>query len=355
MNLKRLVLHAMKFCGLFALGRVMTRDAHRILCYHGGSIGDEHLFNPKLFCTTHHLARRLDWLQRKGFVPSSLDAIVTPPGTRVAGIPVTITLDDGWYSSGARLIPLMQQYRHTPVLYLVTKMFSEGVPVADVSLRYAVWKAPVAPVHLQGFSSELDGDYDLRTADGKRRLADAGDRWLKASAPAPAQLPAEIERFAAAIGVPRKQLDLASRRFHLMRPEELMAVREYGMAVESHGHAHCYQPGDAVRNAADIALCHDHVLALGLPAPRHYCYPSGEYDGAAHETLRRAGLSSATTCKPGLVRTVDERSRYYLPRFLDGGDVAMIEFEAEMSGVLEWLRALRRRGARATAPAPAIA
>ena len=84
-------------------------------------------------------------------------------------------------------------------------------------------------------------------------------------------------------------------------------------------------------------------MAAGLPVPRHYCYPSGAYDGGAAATLCAVGVHTATTCLPGLVRADDADGRFFLPRFLDGGNVEMIEFEAEMSGVLEFARMLARR------------
>ncbi|HBI69521.1 MAG TPA: hypothetical protein DDZ22_11015, partial [Massilia sp.] len=85
------------------------------------------------------------------------------------------------------------------------------------------------------------------------------------------------------------------------------------------------------------------IAAAGLPHPTHYCYPSGAFDAQAPDVMRAAGVATATTCLPGLVRIKDGDTRYLLPRFLDGGDVSMIEFEAEMSGVLELLRKLARR------------
>ncbi len=71
--------------------------------------------------------------------------------------------------------------------------------------------------------------------------------------------------------------------------------------------------------------------------------------------MQAAGVATATTCVPGLVRLRDGETRFFLPRFLDGGDVSMIEFEAEMSGVLQLLRTLTRRAdltAHALQPSP---
>lgn len=39
-------LRTMKALGLFALSRRLTKHKLRILCYHGISVADEHLFRP---------------------------------------------------------------------------------------------------------------------------------------------------------------------------------------------------------------------------------------------------------------------------------------------------------------------
>ncbi|HBZ06762.1 MAG TPA: hypothetical protein DEP03_10420, partial [Massilia sp.] len=78
MTIKQAVLRAAKFAGVFALVRAATRRHPRILCYHGGNLGDERRYNPKLFCTREQLRERLDWLRRTGFVPATLDEVATP-------------------------------------------------------------------------------------------------------------------------------------------------------------------------------------------------------------------------------------------------------------------------------------
>jgi hypothetical protein len=61
--------------------------------------------------------------------------------------------------------------------------------------------------------------------------------------------------------------------------------------------------------------------------------------------MQQTDVTTATTCVPGLVDLSSAKQRYYLPRFLDGGSIAMIEFEAEMSGVLAMIRKLTKRTA----------
>ena len=59
--------------------------------------------------------------------------------------------------------------------------------------------------------------------------------------------------------------------------------------------------------------------------------------------MSNLGIVSATTCHAGLLNLKSKNACYYLPRFLDGENVHMLEFEAEMSGFAEILRRLARR------------
>ena len=342
MSMKQTVLRVARSAGLFALMRVATRKYPRILCYHGGNLGDERLYNPKLFCTPAQLRQRLEWLRAKGFVPATLDQVVDPATRPTGGIAVALTLDDGWYSSWHDLLPLMAEFGHRPALYLHTEAYQAGAPIVAVSLRYLLWKAGPKAVTVQGIDPAVDGPCDLADGAQRRRLCGAAEGWL-ARQPR-TEVASCLERLGSALGVAPAQLDLASRRFSYMSTDELRAAAAGGCSIELHGHVHEYVPGQGARNRANIEECRDVIEAAGLARPTHYCYPSGAFDADAAAVMRAAGVATATTCVPGLVKLRDADTRFFLPRFLDGGDVSMIEFEAEMSGVLQLLRALTRRG-----------
>lgn len=342
--MKTTILRVAKYMGLFALMRAATRKRARILCYHAGSIGDERHYNPKLFCTEQQLRQRLDWLQRHGFTPATLDQVTQPGGAGLAGIPVVLTLDDGWYSSYRDLLPAMAEYGHSPALYLHTEAYEAGAPIIPVTLRYLLWTAGARKVSLEGFGAGIDGAWDLADGQQRERLVLATEKWLRSEEPV--AVAGCLERFAAAIGIAPAQLDLASRRFSYMTRDELLSAAGNGCSIELHGHVHAYIPGQAEQNRANIELCRERIRAAGLPEATHYCYPSGSFDDQAAEVMRATGVATATTCLPGLVDMRDPDARWFLPRFLDGGSVDMIEFEAEMSGFLEMVRLLARRPQR---------
>src|SRR5260370_17346621 len=87
----------------------------------------------------------------------------------------------------------------------------------------------------------------------------------------------------------------------------------------------------------------------------HFCYPSGVYGLHQAEWLAELGVKSATTIEPGL--NYRHTSHFALRRLVDGGPVSDIEFAAEMTGFMEFVRVLRRRfrpGRAEQPPLPAL-
>jgi hypothetical protein len=78
---------------------------------------------------------------------------------------------------------------------------------------------------------------------------------------------------------------------------------------------------------------------LGTTDLKHFCYPSGIWSERHWPSLAALGVATATTCDPGL--NYPSTPRLSLRRFLDGENIAQIEFEAELSGFCELLRRAR--------------
>lgn len=326
--------------GMFALARRLTASRLRILCYHGGRIGDEHRYNPKLFCSAETFRARLDWLQQAGFRIVSLDQAVATSPSRRAPLETVITFDDGWYSTGSTLLPLLAERGLPSTLYLCTQHFLEGWPVLSVCTRYILWKSARTPLRVEGFGASVDGEYDLRNDAARDALIRTFIENVAATARNRAAVCRELERLAACAGIDPAALDLDSRRFDYMSREELHAAAASGCAIELHGHVHVYPSGDPERFRGDLAKCDEVIRGAGLPAPRHYCYPSGGHDAGAAAVLAECAVASATTCVPGLVDGAGAPECYYLPRFLDGESIHPLEFEAELSGFSDFLRRL---------------
>ena len=128
------------------------------------------------------------------------------------------------------------------------------------------------------------------------------------------------------------------RILDLMRPEELRDLPGAGIDVQLHTHRHVL-PEDRAGVEREIAENRSFLVGLlGRPA-EHFCYPGGHWSADQWPWLEAAGVASAVTCDPGLCDA--STPRFALRRFLDGEDVSQIEFEAEVAGFLELLRAAR--------------
>jgi peptidoglycan/xylan/chitin deacetylase (PgdA/CDA1 family) len=329
--------------GLFALSRWLTRSRIRIICYHGGCFGDESKFNPKLFIRTETFKSRMQWLRRTGFAMVSLDSAVRSLNGGANKLPLStvLTFDDGWRSTGAKLLPVLSELNLPSTLYLCTEHVVDQAPVIPVTLRYIFWKSTLSTIRIDSFDPHVDGSYDLDKPGVKDKLASRAETTILRRATGTAQLCRELERFAACVGVSAAELALHDRRFAYMSKQELSDAAVAGCAIELHGHVHRYPIGDPVRFKDDLQTCMDEIVGAGLARPKHYCYPSGSFDSGASPVLSQLGVISATTCHPGLIANGGSAELHYLPRFLDGEDVHMLEFEAELSGFTDALRRLR--------------
>ena len=326
-----------RLLGAFAIARFATRHHVRIMCYHAGTVGDESRYNPKLFCSAELIRERMQWLTRRGFNFVSLDQALNTLDAKapLRKLQTAVTFDDGWFTTADKLVPALSGLGIPSTLYVTTEEYGRGWPVLGVTIRYALWKSGQQRLAISD-NPAFAGEYDLASTSELNTLVDKVVAWIKQSATTRAEACACLESFATSVGVPGESLLLATRRFDFVTAEEMRDLQAQGCKVELHGHAHRYPLGDARGFQSDLQTCHSILTDAGLAGLAHYCYPGGSFDTIAEHVLARMGVRSATTCKPGLVTSAT--SRFYLPRFLDGGSVHQLEFEAEMSGVFHLLR-----------------
>ncbi len=111
-----------------------------------------------------------------------------------------------------------------------------------------------------------------------------------------------------------------------------------GIDVQLHTHRHRL-PSDRssiLNELADNRAILEPIVGKEL---HHFCYPSGKWSPDDLPILAHAGMRSAVTCDPGL--NYPDTPVLALKRFLDGENIAKIEFEAEFVGYMELLRRLR--------------
>jgi peptidoglycan/xylan/chitin deacetylase (PgdA/CDA1 family) len=341
-NLKLFFFYIARAFGLFAIAKHLTAMSPRILCYHGGSLGDEWQYNGLLFMRRTTFAKRIDWLERNGFKFISLDQAIGNPSSDRSNCPsVVLTFDDGWYSTGRELLSLLAENNIPSVLYLSTNYFQEGHSIIPVALGYLLWKSEKREFQFNDIDVDIDGTYDTRIPSERNRLISAITHWASTKSSDKQEVTKLIEKVAAHLDVPIDTLALETRRFDYLNAEEISFFSKNGCAIELHGHLHHYPVGEPGKFEQDLDLCTKVIRELQLAKPKHYCYPGGVFDSAAAGILMRRGVISATTCLPGLMNFRRPSDNYYLPRFLDGEQIHMLEFEAEMSGFTALLRYAR--------------
>jgi peptidoglycan/xylan/chitin deacetylase (PgdA/CDA1 family) len=110
------------------------------------------------------------------------------------------------------------------------------------------------------------------------------------------------------------------------------------MDVQLHTHRHRF-PLDESLARAEIRDNRAALASLGPGPYVHFCFPSGIYERSQFPWLEKEGIVSATTTRPGF--NTPETPLHELDRVLDGERISDLEFEAELCGVLGFLRGRR--------------
>jgi peptidoglycan/xylan/chitin deacetylase (PgdA/CDA1 family) len=337
--MRTLLFRVGRLLGLFALSRVLTGRALRILCYHGFSLTDEHDFRPKLFITAERFERRLDYLRSRGYRVVSLEQALDE--LRSGALPrntVVITIDDGFYSVRALALPLLQRFDFPSTLYLTTYYVEHQSPVFRLALQYLFWKSTAPFVNLTGLG-QLAGlptnlEHVAVDSSAEDALIEHGESLDDEAARQ--GLLDELAR--------RLDVDLASvrahRRLSLVTVAEARDLVAGGMDVQLHTHRH-RMPDRHDDISAEIWQNRAVVQQIAPGPHKDFCYPSGVWRPEHWPVLESLGIRSATTCMPGL--NSPRTSPLALRRFLDAENISDLEFDAEVSGFKELLRRAKAR------------
>src|SRR5215472_13688596 len=139
---KSSALALLRSTGAFSASARSARRQKRllILCYHGLSLRDEHLWDS-LFITPELFRHRLETLRaaEASVLPLSealarLNAGSLPPRS------VAITFDDGFCDFLRHGMPLLRSFGFPATLYLTTHYCRYRVPVFNLVASYLLWK-----------------------------------------------------------------------------------------------------------------------------------------------------------------------------------------------------------------------
>lgn len=336
-RLKQVLLHLCKWLGIFHLTSFLYRRRLQILCYHGYSYEDEHAFAPGLFMRPQVFRQRMQWLARNNFNVVGLDEGVAR--LRDGSLPphsVILTADDGFRSIGELAVPIVEALRMPFTVYVTTYYMDKATPIFRLAMQYMAWKA-----------GDTNGKV-LTTLANRRlpagwqaRLADKSPVWQLigfAESELPESERVELCKEAAALLGADYDAMQRDGLLTLMTEAEIRALAERGIDIQLHTHRHSL-PEDPQLVSREITENRARLEPLAAETLTHFCYPSGIWTRAHWPALRALGIKSATTCEPGM--NTAKTPLLALNRFLDRDDITQIEFEAEMCGFKELLRAVR--------------
>ena len=240
---KKAALSILRSMGVFSLAANSSRRSRRllILCYHGISLRDEHLWRPRLYISPGQFRQRLEVLK-------SFSATVLPFGEAIHRLhanslpprSVAITFDDGFYNLFQHAFPALDQFGYPSTLYLATEYCCLRAPVFDLIVSYLLWKSSLPVVDLADFG--LVAPRPIRTDAECLEVLQAILAWVEANHLDTLSKDQVARHLAERLTVDYDDL-LKSRLLQLMTPEEVGQASRAGVDIQLHTHRH-QTPGE---------------------------------------------------------------------------------------------------------------
>ncbi len=350
LDTKGLYFEAARSIGLFRVGRYFQRNKGilLILCYHGISKSDEHLWRPALYMPRSLFRQRLQTLQDFGYqvLPFSLALQRLYAGT-LNEPTVVLTFDDGWHDFYQEAWPELRSFGFPATVYQTTYYSLYQKPVFDTACSYLLWKGRGRTLK----DDEIIGTGETFRLDTPAAIHYATDVIMdrqNCSRASAAHKEYILAKLAAHLRIDWNQV-LDSRLLHLMTMSEIAEISRNGVDVQLHTHRHRI-PVEKKLFLEEIYSNQTSIKEATGKHAAHFCYPNGCYRPELPVWLREAGMASATTCEPGLVGRQSER--LLLPRVVDSSTVSQARFESWLAGVgllaptykRKLLSLVRRRG-----------
>jgi peptidoglycan/xylan/chitin deacetylase (PgdA/CDA1 family) len=330
---KRRVLGVSSRLGLLSSVRDSAWRQRRllILCYHSISLEDEHEWSGAYSMSPALLESRLRMLRDGGYNVLPLgDAVrrlyegTLPPRS------VALTFDDGMFDFHARAWPLLQEFGFPATVYLTTYYSDYEQPIFGLLCSYMLWRVRTSmprPDVTPLFGTPMR--WQLSDAGGRARaksdiLAFADREQLSAQ-----EQTAWAERLGDLLGIDYAAIR-AKRMLTVMTRDEAAEVARAGIDVELHTHRH-RTPNDRALFLREISDNRERIQRIREGATPHFCYPSGVYRPDFLPWLREAGVTTATTCDPGLASPRSDP--LLLPRLVDTSFLSPLDVQGWMTGM----------------------
>jgi len=345
--IKRMMLQLLRGCGVFEMAANSRWRQQRllILCYHGISLEDEHLWRPGLYIPPDVLAQRLHSLKEGGYSVVGLsDGLERLRSGTLPARSVAITFDDGTYDFYRQAYPLLKAFGFPVTVYQTTYYTEHPYPVFNLICSYMLWKGR-REVLRECPELGIGHSPDLRTEPGRhkvvRSLIDFAARE-NMSGQRKDELAGKLAR---SLGIDYGELR-RKRILQLMNEQELRQTARDGVDIQLHTHRH-RTPDDDSLFRREIRDNRERIQLWTGADATHFCYPSGVYRSEFLTWLREERIVSATTCDAGMATRSSDP--LLLPRFVDTQGRTQTEFESWLSGVGDLL-AFRRVAAQAYIP-----
>jgi peptidoglycan/xylan/chitin deacetylase (PgdA/CDA1 family) len=337
--LRRVALGTLKSCGAFSIARESSWRHRRllILCYHGISLDDEHLWRPFLYISPLQLERRLEILRVGKYNVLPLDDALErlyrgdlPPRS------VALTFDDGTYDFSAQAYPRLQKHSFPVTVYLTTYYSDLQRPVFSLMCSYMMWKARNRDVELGAFG--IEGRGVLYSDESRQKALNQLLLWVDARDLNGEQKDQVASNLADGLGLDYKELR-HKRILQLLNPGEVRQLSEAGVDFQLHTHRH-RTPLDEAAFRQEIRDNRARLASATGDVKRHFCYPSGAYRPEFLPWLASEEIVSATTCDTGLA--TPQSHPLLLPRLVDTTGRTELDFESWLSGVAHFLSTHKR-------------
>lgn len=337
--MKLCVLHLLKLFGFFKLSKFFFRKKLLILAYHGVEIYNESSFAPYVFIKHDTLEQRMDFIRRESFNVLPLDdALQKKDFGDLPSNSIVITVDDGWYSTVLADI-IFSKFSCPYTVYITTLNVVNNQAVLNVLLQYIIWASCNNTINLDPLEMpEISGSYPLSNKAEKKELQTKLLDCLKKISAINKKMEF-VKTISKLLNVDYEKIH-KTRCFGLLTFSEVGGLSDKGVDFQLHTHRHEIPFNDMLKLENDLNDNRKSLKPYVKSKLNHFCYPSGRYSSNCKPVLQKMGIISATTCDTGFVEKTTDN--YYLPRFLDGEEVSQITFEAELCGVLEFFRKIRK-------------
>ena len=294
-----------------------------VLCWHGLSNEDEHLWRPGLYITPELFHRRLEILNELGCSVLSLDDALArlwsgdlPPRS------VVITFDDGFNDFAAHGVPILKEFGFPATLYLTTYHVDDQHPLYNLAVSYLLWKS-------HGPGRQLPDGTPIGNPVEAELAAHTMVRDAIAQGLSTTEKDDRARELAGFLG--HDYDDLCRRRMLcLMTPEQVRSASSSGISIEAHTHRH-RTPDDLDLMTRELRDNITRIEQITGRRPLHFCYPSGVFNTSYFPLLEQEGFRSATTCERALATR--KGHPYMIPRWLDKQNPTENQYRGWLAGL----------------------